>query len=75
MLNFTKSFSVLRGVFKGARVPLLPGAWNCLTLDLRTPLFSTKFNTSFVFFLFFGTAVFWLDRAQRSRLPGPAFSC
>lgn len=49
-------------------------AWHCPTLDLRTPLFS-KFDTSFIFFLFLETAVSWLDGGKRSRLHGSASFC
>lgn len=48
--NFTKSFSVFRGFF---RVLLLSSARICPAPDSVTPLCSTKFDISFIFFPLF----------------------
>lgn len=53
--NFTKSSSVFSDFF---RVLLLSRAGNCPVLDSVTPLCSTEFDISFIFFLFFKIAVF-----------------
>lgn len=59
--NFTKSFSfsVLSFFFfKGPKAPLLPRVRMSLSSDSNTLLGSTKFNISFIFFLFLKAAVF-----------------